>query len=84
MEELYFMPVEISELDQMQSNYKAAVDNWVAVIREEEALASAADHSIAEVDAWEEAHEREEHARDKAKAAKHAYEDALREKFFHF
>jgi hypothetical protein len=78
------MAVEISELNELQSSYKAAVDEWVAIIREEEALASGADHSVAEVDAWEEAHDREEEARDKAKAAKRAYEDALREKFFHF
>jgi hypothetical protein len=78
------MAVEISELDELQSSYKTAVDDWVAVIREEEALASVADHSIAEVDVWEEAHNREEAARDKAKVAKRAYEDALRERFFHF
>jgi hypothetical protein len=78
------MAVEISELNELQSNYKAAVDEWVAIIREEEALASGADHSVADVDAWEEAHDREDEARDKARAAKRAYEDALREKFFHF
>ena len=78
------MAVEISELDELQSSYKAAVDDWVAIIREEEVLASAADHSVAELDKWEEAHDREEDARNKAKAAKRAYEDALREKFFHF
>jgi hypothetical protein len=78
------MAVEISELNELQSSYKAAVDEWVAIIREEEALASVADHSVAEVDAWEEAHDREDEARGRAKAAKRAYEDALREKFFHF
>jgi hypothetical protein len=78
------MAVEISELDEMQANYKAAVDNWVEAIRREEALASVADHSVADVDAWEEADEAEEDAREKAKEAKQAYEDALREKFFHF
>lgn len=35
------MTIEKAELDQMQSNYKAAVDEWVAAIRLEEALASA-------------------------------------------
>ena len=78
------MAVETSELNELQSNYKAAVDDWVAIIREEEALASLADHSVAEIDKWEHAHDREEDARDKAKAAKKAYEEALREKFFHF
>jgi hypothetical protein len=78
------MAVELSDLDQLQINYKAAVDDWVAVIREEEVLASVADHSVAELDKWEEADDREEEARQKAKDAKRAYEDALREKFFHF
>jgi hypothetical protein len=78
------MPVELSELDQLQANYKAAVDAWVAIIREEEALASVADHSVTDIDEWENAADKEDTARDKAKVAKEAYEDALREKFFHF
>jgi hypothetical protein len=77
------MPVEVTELDEMQKSYKAAVDEWVGAIHEEEALASV-NHEVADVDAWEEAGEREEELRDKAKTAKKAYEDALREKFFHF
>jgi hypothetical protein len=78
------MAIEISELDELQANYKAAVEEWVTAIRHEEDLASVADHSVAEIDAWEAADEREEEAREKAKDAKEAYEDALREKFFHF
>jgi hypothetical protein len=77
------MTIEISDLDQMQAAYKTAVDEWVAAIREEEALASG-NHSEAEVDTWEAAGFREEAARSKAKDAKSAYEDALREKFFNF
>jgi len=77
------MEVEDSVLDQRQAAYKAAVEEWIAAIREEEALASG-DHSVAEVDRWEEAHFREEEFRDKAKAAKKEYEDALRMKFFGF
>ncbi len=77
------MPVEISELDQMQAKYKAAVEEWVAAIRAEEALASV-NHSVAEIDKWEGADDSEEEARGKVKAAKKAYEDALREKFFNF
>lgn len=77
------MPVDLSELDQMQANYKAAVEEWIAAIRREEALASA-NHTVAEVDKWEAADEEEETAREKAKDAKAAYEDALREKFFNF
>jgi hypothetical protein len=77
------MSGDTSELDEMQSAYKAAVEEWVAAIRQEEALASV-DHSIAEVDKWEQAHFKEEEIRRKVKAAKQRYEDALREKFFGF
>ncbi|HEY1498517.1 MAG TPA: hypothetical protein VGF88_02985 [Acidobacteriaceae bacterium] len=77
------MPIAIAELDQMQKTYKDAVEYWIAAIREEEALASV-DHSVAGIDQWENAGAAEEKARDKAKEAKKAYEDALREKFFNF
>ncbi len=77
------MTTDAQELDQLQANYKTAVEAWIAAIREEETLASG-DHSVAEVDKWEAAHFREEEARDKAKEAKSDYEDALREKFFGF
>lgn len=72
-----------SELDQMQAAYKAAVEEWIVAIKEEEALASV-NHTVAEVDKWEGAHFREDDIRSKVKAAKKKYEDALREKFFGF
>ncbi len=75
--------VDQVQLDQLQRAYKMAVDAWVAAIREEEALASV-DHSIAEIDKWEDAHFREEEKRNVVLAAKSAYEDALREKIFGF
>lgn len=71
------------ELDQMQAAYKAAVEEWIATIKEEEALASV-NHTVAEVDQWEGAHFKEDDMRKKVKAAKKRYEDALREKFFGF
>ena len=77
------MPVDTSGLDQMQSAYKAAVEEWIAAIKQEEALASV-NHTVAEVDLWEQAHFNEEAIRGKVKAAKKQYEDALREKFFGF
>jgi len=77
------MAIEISELDKMQSDYMAAVDVWLEAIEDEKALA-AVNHSVAEVDLWEHAHDREEEARNNAKAAKKLYEDALRQEFFHF
>ena len=77
------MQKENSELDQMQDAYKAAVEEWIAAIKREEALASV-NHSIAEVDKWKAAHFKEDEIRSKVKAAKKRYEDALRQKFFGF
>jgi hypothetical protein len=77
------MQNESLELDHLQVVYKAAVEEWIAAIRREEALASV-NHSVAEVDQWEQAHFREDELRNKVKAAKRQYEDALREKFFGF
>jgi hypothetical protein len=70
-------------LDQLRGAYKAAVEEWIAAIKQEEALASV-NHSVAQVDQWERAHLREDEIRSKVKAAKKRYEDALREKFFGF
>ena len=67
----------------MQNAYKVAVEEWIAAIKQEEALESV-DHSIAEVDNWEQAHFKEDEIRSKVKAAKRRYEDALREKFYGF
>jgi len=72
-----------AELDRLQAAYKAAVEEWITSIREEEALASV-DHTLAEVDEWERAHFRQRDAQEKAGAAKTEYEGALREKFFGF
>jgi hypothetical protein len=72
-----------AELDRLQADYKAAVEQWIKAIREEEALASVP-HSVAQVDRWEAAHFREDEMREAVKAAKQTYEDALREALFSF
>ncbi len=77
------MDQDVIELDRLQSQYKAAVEEWIAAIKREEDLASVA-HDVAEVDQWEQASFDEDAIRAKVKAAKKAYEDALREKFFGF
>jgi hypothetical protein len=74
---------EHPELDQLQAEYRSAVEAWIAAIRKEEALASVA-HDIAEVDQWEQAHFDEDELRSVVKDAKAKYEDALRAKFFGF
>jgi hypothetical protein len=77
------MSDDTAALDRMQVAYRAAVEQWIAAIKEEEALASV-NHTVAEVDKWEAAHFKEDGMRSKVKAAKKQYEDALREKFFGF
>ena len=77
------MEKETPLLDEKQREYKAAVDEWVNAIREEERLASQ-HHSLVEVDKWEGAHFREEEYRNTAKKAKRAYEDAIRKEYFGF
>jgi len=75
--------MENHELDQLRFAYKAAVERWIEAIREEENLATP-DHTIHAIDVWEHAGFAEEEARNKAKKAKQAYEDALRTVNFNF
>jgi hypothetical protein len=77
------MSGEHPELDDLQAAYKAAVEAWISSIRSEEALASA-NHSLIEIDKWEQASLDEDEMRNSVKAAKAKYEDALRAKFFGF
>jgi hypothetical protein len=77
------MSSEYPELDALQADYRNAVEAWIVAIRKEEALASV-NHTIVEVDQWEQAHFEEDELRSNVKAAKAKYEDALREKFFGF
>ena len=77
------MPIQNGDLDRLQAEYKAAVDLWVGAIREEEAHASG-DHSLAEVDIWEQDAMKEDSLRKKVRDAKTAYESAIRERFFNF
>jgi hypothetical protein len=77
------MSGEHPELDELQAAYKNSVEAWIAAIRKEEALASV-NHDVADVDNWEQAHLEEDGLRNKVKAAKEEYENALRSKFFGF
>ena len=71
------------ELSTMQKAYKAAVNEWVAAIRAEEDLALV-EPTVAQVDEWEQAHFKEDEARNRAKAAKKDYEDAIRQDLYDF
>jgi len=75
------MPDIAVELDSLQRAYKSAVEEWIAAIKQEEALASV-NHSVAEVDKWEAAHFKEDEVRNKVLDAKKKYEDVLRKEFF--
>ena len=72
-----------SELDKLQGAYKAAVEEWIVAIRQEEELASV-HHSVAEIDKWESAHFKEDEVRDKVLGLKKKYEDLLRKEIFDF
>ena len=72
-----------SDLDKFQSFYKSRVEEWIAAIREEEALASL-NHSAAQLDIWEQAHQKQESLHEAVTEAKKEYEDALRLKLFKF
>ena len=74
---------DMSELDQLQSDYQTAVEHWIEAIRAEAALA-AKPHSVEELDAWEAAFFHQEELREKVKLAKLAYEDGLRAKIYQF
>jgi hypothetical protein len=65
------------KLDELQQAYKQAVDQWVAAIRAEEALATP-DHSEVAMERWDAAGFAEQDAQSKAKQARDAYKDALR------
>ena len=71
------------ELSTMLRAYRAAVEEWITAVREEEFLACG-DPTVAELDDWERAHFNEEEARNKARKAKKDYEDAIRQSLFGF
>jgi hypothetical protein len=58
------MPDNNTELDQMQATYVAAVEQLIDAIGQEEALASV-NHTIAEVDKWENTHFHEDETRNR-------------------
>jgi hypothetical protein len=66
-----------ADLDQLRLAYKNAVDQWVAAIRAEEALATP-DHSMTAMEAWDAAHFTEHDAHAQVTKARDAYKDALR------
>jgi len=66
-----------ADLDELRLAYKQAIDEWVATIREEEALATE-DHSMVAMEHWDAAHFKEHDAHTRATEAREAYKDGLR------
>jgi hypothetical protein len=77
------MPIDDAELERLRQAYKAGVDEWVAAIREEEALAMP-DYSLPASERWDKAGFNEQAAQDKAQAAKEAYKAGLRQRDYGF
>lgn len=69
--------------DQLQRSYTQAVDRWVEAIRAEEALATP-DHSMKEMELWDDANFKLQDAESVAKKARDAYKNALRKKNYGF
>lgn len=75
--------MEDLDFDQLLSNYRQAVDAWVAAIRAEEELASG-DHSMLQMERWDDAGFALHDAELAAKKARDAYKNALRKKNYGF
>lgn len=75
--------METIDFDHLLSDYKRAVDEWVAAIRTEESLATA-DHSMTQMELWDDAGFRLHDAELAAKKARDAYKNALRKKNYGF
>jgi hypothetical protein len=75
--------METPDFDQLLKSYREAVDRWVDAIRAEESLATS-DHSIVEMERWDDAGFKVDDAEAAAKKARDAYQNALREKNYGF
>jgi hypothetical protein len=69
--------------DQLLSSYKQAVDRWVDAIRAEESLETP-DHSMVQMEKWDDAGFALHDAELAAKKARDAYKNALRKKNYGF
>jgi hypothetical protein len=75
--------METIDFDQLYRAYKQAVDQWVNAIRAEEALAKG-DHSMTQMEVWDDAAFALHDAELTAKKARDAYKNALRKKNYGF
>jgi hypothetical protein len=75
--------MENSDFDQLLAEYRAAVDRLVDEVHKEEALANS-DHSIVEMERWDDEEFKVQDAAKVALKARAAYKDALRQKNYGF
>jgi hypothetical protein len=75
--------METLDFDQLLASYKGAVDRWVEAIRAEESLANA-NHSMVQMEHWDDAGFLLHDAELAAKKARDAYKNALRKKNYGF
>jgi hypothetical protein len=78
-----FTFMENIDFDQLLKNYRAAVDRWVEAIRAEESLATE-DHSMVQMEKWDDAGFALHDAELAAKKTRDAYKNALRKKNYGF
>jgi ribonuclease HII len=75
--------MEKSDFDQLLAEYRAAVDRLVDEVHKEESLANE-DHSLVEMERWDDEEFKVEDAAKVAKKARDRYIDALRQKNYGF
>jgi hypothetical protein len=75
--------MDTPDFDQLLKTYRDAVDQWVEAIHGEESLATA-DHSMVQMELWDEAGFKLHDAELAAKKARDAYKNALRRKNYGF
>jgi hypothetical protein len=78
-----FTTMDDQDFDQLLRSYKQAVDAWVGTIRAEESLATE-DHSMVQMEKWDDAGFKLHDAELTAKKARDAYKNALRRKNYGF
>jgi hypothetical protein len=78
-----FTFMENPDFDQLLKSYRDAVDDWVDAIHAEEALATD-NHSMVEMELWDDAGFKLQDAELVAKKARDAYKNALRKKNYGF
>jgi hypothetical protein len=80
---LPYIHCNMQDFDKLLSDYRHAIDNWVAAIKAEEALAND-DHSMVEMEKWDAAAFTAHDTEAVAKKARDRYKNALRKKNYGF